>query len=129
MYLDHEEEAIRKILIAVARDRGTVTYLGIIEECGLRINLSNKYDRHEFAEMLSNICEYEHENFRPLLSVLVVNEAGKFKGLPSYSFFRFAEKIGKHRSGDDHKFFYYEKNRCYAEWENSSSAKSSNHIA
>jgi hypothetical protein len=116
MYLDPDESKIRKILIEVAKSHGTITYRGLIQECGLRINLADKYDRHELAEMLCNICEYEYGRFRPLLSVLVVNEAGNFEGMPSYSFFRFAEKIGKHRSGDDNAFFYFEKNRCYKEW-------------
>ena len=117
MYLDSIEKSIRNMLIYVAQHKGVTTYSGLVNSCDLHLNLADKYDRELLSDMLCDICLYEHENFRPLLSVLVVNESGEYKNLPSYSFFKFAEKLGKYRDGDHEKFAFYEKNRCYKEWQ------------
>ena len=117
MYLDPEEREIRRVLIEVASVRGTITYRGLIQSLGLPYNLKNADDRHMLALSLCDICEYEHEDFRPLLSVLVVNESGIHRGRPSPAFFEFARKIGKHRDDSDEKFLYYETRKVWKQWE------------
>ena len=117
MYLDPEQREIRALLIDVARNRSTITYRGLIQSLGLPYNLSNADDRHMLAQNLCDICEYEYEEFRPLLSVLVINDSGYFRGRPSPAFFKFARKLGKHRTDDDEKFFYYEIRKVWKQWE------------
>lgn len=116
MYLDPDERRIRELLIEVARIKGVITYQGIISSLGLNLDMANELDRKELAYMLCEICRYEYEEFRPLLSVLVVNQSGIHKGEPSDAFFAFANKIGKFRDGDKKKFLFFEKNKCYAQW-------------
>lgn len=81
---------IRRILIEKARARGMIPYSELV---GLvRAVNFDAYDQRLFA-ILGQVSLEEHEQGRPLLSVLVVHKTGDYK--PGPGFFELAEALGR----------------------------------
>lgn len=117
MYLDIEERAIRKKLIEVAKQKGTITYNGLNLELNLHLDFKMENDRSLIGTMLGNISTFEFQHGRPLLSALVVNYSGAYEGCPSLSFYAFARRIRNIPYHVPNRIIWKnELDKIYAEW-------------
>lgn len=83
-------EELRQKLIEVARDAEVITYNEIREIAGVG-QFDIPASRKQIGDVLEEICEYEHENGRPMLSAVVVS---KGTGFPGGGFFDLAKRLG-----------------------------------
>jgi hypothetical protein len=106
------DQALYDALIAVACSlRPTVTYSDVALRCGLEV----RADISELSRRLDEISRHEHNNGRPLLSVVVVHKDGDM--MPGDGFFRLARSLGVQRTGvDNMSFFSQELRRCQEHW-------------
>ncbi len=84
------KDEIRHVLIQKAKQRAMIPYselVGLVEPVTF-----NAYDPRLFA-ILGQISIEEHEQGRPLLSVLVVHKTGDMQ--PGEGFFELAESLGR----------------------------------
>ncbi len=87
------KEEIRRVLIEKASKRAMIPYSELV---GLVHSVNfNAYDQRLFA-ILGQIAVEEHEEGRPLLSVLVVHKTGDMQ--PGEGFFALAESLGRDTS-------------------------------
>jgi hypothetical protein len=104
-------EAVRQ----VARAQSYVTYGILMPLLGLRHPITP--DRHKLEGWLGHISECEHQQGRPLLSVLVVNRDTR---LPSAGFFTLARQLGRFTGPNTPEakktFAEEETRRVYAAW-------------
>ena len=83
---------IRTYLIRYSRQQtGTVSYLTLVQEAELGLNLEISHEKSRLNEMLAEISMAEFENGHPLLSSLVKVQGSKGQG---DSFYKLCEKIG-----------------------------------
>ena len=83
---------IRKYLIRYARlQTGTVSYLTLVQEAELGLNLEISHEKSRLNEMLAEISTGEHEAGRPPLSSLVKVPGSKGQG---DNFYKLCEKLG-----------------------------------
>jgi len=83
---------IRTYLIRYSRQQtGTVSYLTLVQEAELGLNLEISHEKSRLNEMLAEISMAEFENGHPLLSCLVKVQGSKGQG---DSFFKLCEKMG-----------------------------------
>jgi hypothetical protein len=104
------KEEIRAILIQKAKQRAMITYselVALVKSVGF-----SAFDTRLFA-ILGQLSVAEHEQQRPLLSVLVVHKAGDMK--PGNGFFELAEALGRNTS-DVLKAWIEEVQRVYQYW-------------
>jgi hypothetical protein len=101
---------IRDILIATARKRAMITYSDLVAQASTVT--FNAFDQKLFA-ILGQISVEEHEDGRPLLSVLVVHKHGDMK--PGEGFFELAEALGRNTS-DVLKAWITEVQKVYQHW-------------
>ena len=103
------DQALRGMLIAVARNQQTTTYSEVAITCGLEVR------EPELARRLDEISTHEHCGERPLLSVVVVHQDGD--RMPGAGFFRLARELGvQTRRADNIVFFAQELRRCWELW-------------
>ncbi|MBD2766330.1 hypothetical protein IC235_00305 [Hymenobacter sp. BT664] len=83
---------IRTYLIRYSRlQSGTVSYLTLVQEAELGLNLEISHEKSRLNEMLAEISLSEHEAGRPLLSCLVKVQGSKGQG---DNFYKMCEKLG-----------------------------------
>ena len=83
---------IRTYLIRYSRlQTGTVSYLTLVQEAELGLNLEISHEKSRLNEMLAEISMAEFENGHPLLSSLVKVQGSKGQG---DSFYKLCEKMG-----------------------------------
>ncbi|MDQ2772742.1 MAG: hypothetical protein M3Y54_19835 [Bacteroidota bacterium] len=83
---------IRKYLIRYARvQSGTVSYLTLVQEAELGLNLEITHEKSRLNEMLAEISTSEYEAGRMPLSCLVKVQGSKGQG---DNFYKLCEKMG-----------------------------------
>lgn len=83
---------IRTYLIRYSRlQTGTVSYLTLVQEAELGLNLEISHEKSRLNEMLAEISMTEHENGRLPLSCLVKVPGSKGQG---DNFYKLCEKMG-----------------------------------
>ncbi|GAA4373437.1 hypothetical protein [Hymenobacter koreensis] len=83
---------IRRYLINISRNQtGTVSYLTLVQEAELGLNLDVSHEKSRLNEILAEISDTEHAAGRPILSCLVKVEGSKGQG---DSFFKLCERMG-----------------------------------
>ena len=83
---------IRTYLIRYSRlQTGTVSYLTLVQEAELGLNLEISHEKSRLNEMLAEISMAEHEAGRPPLSCLVKVQGSKGQG---DNFYKLCEKMG-----------------------------------
>lgn len=83
---------IRTYLIRYARQQtGTASYLTLVQEAELGLNLDIAHEKSRLNEMLAEISATEHAEGRPLLSCLVKVPGSKGQG---DNFYKLCEKLG-----------------------------------
>ena len=83
---------IRTYLIRYSRlQTGTVSYLTLVQEAELGLNLEISHEKSRLNEMLAEISMAEHEAGRPPLSALVKVQGSKGQG---DNFYKLCEKMG-----------------------------------
>lgn len=84
------QEELRTVMIAVARSaRGVIYYSELGFEFG--ITGDDEFNFNKLAGEIGTVSTFEHENGRPLLSVVVVRMSEKDPGL---GFFKLAKSLG-----------------------------------
>ena len=83
---------IRTYLIRYSRlQTGTVSYLTLVQEAELGLNLEISHEKSRLSEMLAEISATEHEAGHPPLSALVKVQGSKGQG---DNFYKLCEKMG-----------------------------------
>jgi hypothetical protein len=104
------DQVLRDVLVAIARHHETTTYGRIATLRDLAIRDGELFRR------LDEISTDEHNDGRPLLSVVVVREDTE---MPGKGFFRLARSLGVQGADlDNAAFFGQERERCWNYWAN-----------
>ncbi|MBC6610835.1 hypothetical protein H8B15_07865 [Hymenobacter sp. BT507] len=83
---------VRTHLIRFARQQvGTTSFLNLIQEAELGLNLDITHEKSRLVEILAEISESEFHANRPLLSCLVKIKGAKGQG---DNFFKMCERLG-----------------------------------
>lgn len=83
---------IRNHLIRFARHQvGTISYLNLVQEAELGLNLDISHEKSRLNELLAEISEQEHAAGRPLLSCMVKVQGSKGQG---DNFYKLCERLG-----------------------------------
>ena len=83
---------VRSHLIRFSRTQiGTTSYLNLVQEAELGLNLDISHEKSRLNEILTEISEHEYEAGRPLLSSLVKVKGSKGQG---DNFFKMCERLG-----------------------------------
>lgn len=83
---------VRSHLIRFSRTQvGTTSYLNLVQEAELGLNLDISHEKARLNEILAEISTHEHEAGRPLLSCLVKVEGSKGQG---DAFYKLCERLG-----------------------------------
>lgn len=83
---------VRTHLIRFARQQvGSTSFLNLIQEAELGLNLDITHEKARLTEMLAEISETEFEAGRPLLSCLIKVKGAKGQG---DGFFKLCERLG-----------------------------------
>jgi hypothetical protein len=83
---------VRRFLINYSRNQtGTVSYLTVVQEAELGLNLDISHEKSRLNELLAEISETEYQAGRPILSCLVKVEGSKGQG---DNFFKLCERLG-----------------------------------
>ncbi|MCC2547828.1 hypothetical protein LJY25_15365 [Hymenobacter sp. BT175] len=83
---------VRSHLIRFARNQvGTISYLNLVQEAELGLNLEISHEKSRLNEILAEISETEHQAGRPILSSLVKVEGSKGQG---DAFYKLCERLG-----------------------------------
>ncbi|WP_139924091.1 hypothetical protein [Hymenobacter sp. DG01] len=83
---------VRSHLIRFARTQvGTTSYLNLVQEAELGLNLDISHEKARLNEILAEITETEFRAGRPLLSCLVKVEGSKGQG---DNFYKLCERLG-----------------------------------
>ena len=89
----------------VAQARDKIAYSELAESVHL--------NRRRLGPPLEEICCYEHEQGRPMLSVVAVR---KQSGIPAPPFFGLARRLGLYKGANDLEFFTDELHKVHACW-------------
>lgn len=111
------EERIRRELIDFVKigdsNASFVRYQPLADKFG--VPYGNIGERERLHTMLGHISEYEFQNGRPLLSVIVVT--GDLT--PGQGFFKLARTLGKQRPDEDNDSFHIQERRVlFNYWKN-----------
>ncbi|HEX8427246.1 hypothetical protein [Hymenobacter sp.] len=83
---------IRSHLIRFSRHQaGTISYLNLVQEAELGLNLDISHEKGRLNELLAEISEQEYNAGRPILSCLVKVEGSKGQG---DNFYKLCERLG-----------------------------------
>ncbi|MEW5980543.1 MAG: hypothetical protein AB1898_32560 [Acidobacteriota bacterium] len=104
-------QQIYERLLGVARAGGYVTYTDIAPMAGL--DMGNQADRNEIGRLLGEISTHEHNQGRPLLSVVVIH---RDNNMPGQGFFELARDLNVYHGRDDLLFFIEELRRVHEYW-------------
>ncbi|WP_434618142.1 hypothetical protein [Azospirillum sp. B2RO_4] len=107
-------EIILPILVGIAKKKGRDTYTNVSVNLGWDMRLSR--DRNKISKVLYEISWEEHQNGRPLLSVVVVRgRNGVPTSNPGKGFYVMARGMG-FEFQDDEQFFREELKRVHDYW-------------
>ena len=98
-------QALYEKLKEVARTRSKIAYSELAESVHL--------NRRRLGPPLEEICCYEHEQGRPMLSVVAVH---KQSGIPAKPFFDLAHTLGIYEGDNDSEFFTDELRKAHEYW-------------
>ncbi len=107
-------QALYENLKDVARQRQLISYSAAGSIVGL--NMNRPPDRVILASFLNEICEYEVDLNRPMLSAIVVRKNSKW---PSQGFYKLARELGKLHSAEpprEQAFLKSEQERVHEYW-------------
>jgi len=83
---------LRNHLIRFSRQQiGTTSYLNLVQEAELGLNLDNAHEKARLNELLAELSEVEYQAGRPILSCLVKVEGSKGQG---DNFYKLCERLG-----------------------------------
>jgi hypothetical protein len=83
---------VRSHLIRFSRTQvGTTSYLNLVQEAELGLNLEISHEKSRLNEILAEISENEYRAGRPILSCLVKVEGSKGQG---DNFYKLCERLG-----------------------------------
>ncbi|AYA37136.1 hypothetical protein D3Y59_08770 [Hymenobacter oligotrophus] len=83
---------VRRFLIQYSRHQtGTASYLTVVQEAELGLNLDISHEKARLNEILAEISETEYTAGRPVLSCLVKVEGSKGQG---DNFYKLCERLG-----------------------------------
>ncbi|MCP4457009.1 MAG: hypothetical protein GY816_03120 [Cytophagales bacterium] len=117
-------DRIRTRLIKAAREKQTISYTNLNEDCELGFDFSLVYHRNEIGDLLGEISEWEYDQDRPLLSALVRHKSGKHE--QGDGFYKLCENLGFGQWQDlklNSKFELGIINECFDFWKNDSNYK------
>jgi hypothetical protein len=96
----------------VASEGKTITYSDMGSKIGL--DMANPLDRDRIRDLLDEVSRYEHEQGRPLLSVVVVHAGDD--NMPGDGFFKLAEALHRFDGKNRDLFFVEELKAVHAVW-------------
>lgn len=111
------DKRLYKKLIKVAENKGRIYYQELAY--GLGEPYDDVNERNQFHDKLGIITRFEHDNGRPMLSVLVVLKEGHMSNkmkMPGAGFFGLAKKLGVWDGKNMEKFFVLEVNKVHDCW-------------
>ncbi|RZK31434.1 MAG: hypothetical protein EOO63_04190 [Hymenobacter sp.] len=110
---------LRHYLIRYARQQaGTVSYLTLVQESELGLNLDISHEKSRLNELLTEISTAEHAAGRPILSSLVRVQGSKGQG---DNFYKLCERLGMgewRALKQDENFLKGLIKECRAFWQN-----------
>ena len=109
--MDARTEIIYQRIIQVAKSGSITHYSDIAPLVGLNMELPA--DRNVMSNILDKISMSEHENAKPLLSVVVIL---KEKNIPGDGFFGMAQGVGLYDGSDAVEFWIKELRRVHDHW-------------
>ncbi len=123
MELTEKEKEVRRFLIKWIRDEKDyfIFYQDLSNACKLGFNMQLDYDSTEMGKLLSNICIFEHNKGRPLLSGIVIRndkEKGFVYGNGFYVLYKQLFPKEWKNSNRDSEFTTYIMEKCYEFWMN-----------
>lgn len=98
-------QALYENLKEVARAESKIAYSDLAKSVHL--------NRRRLGSPLEEICRYEHDQSRPMLSVVAVY---KQSGMPAPPFFDLAHTLGVYKGGNDFEFFTRELCKVHEYW-------------
>ncbi len=98
-------QALYEKLKEIARARSKIAYSELAKSVHL--------NRRRLGPPLEEICRYEHEQGRPMLSVVAVH---KQSGMPAKPFFDLARTLGLCKGDNDSEFFIDELHKVHECW-------------
>jgi hypothetical protein len=98
-------QALYEKLKEIARARSKIAYSELAQSVYL--------NRRRLGLPLEEICCYEHEQGRPMLSVVAVH---KHSGIPAKPFFDLARSLGLYKGDNDSEFFTDELRKAHECW-------------
>ena len=112
-------ERIRKRLIKAAREKQTISYTQLNDDCELGLDFNRAYDRDTIGALLGEISEFEYEKDRPLLSALVRHKTGKHEqGDGFYKLCEYLDFGDWQKLKSDPNFELEQINKCFTYWKN-----------
>ena len=104
-------------LVSLAKNRKKISYQVLSDQCGLGLDMRFEHHRDQIGKLLGAISTQEHEQHRPLISVLVFRDD---KNIPGKGFFKLANRLGKFAGSRNynakHHFFVNELQATYRFW-------------
>jgi len=95
-----------------ASEGKTITYSDVGSRIGLDMEMPP--DRDQIRDLLDEVSRHEHEQGRPMLSVVVVHAGDD--NMPGQGFFKLAQVLGKFDGVDRTAFFVEELKSAHAAW-------------
>tara|TARA_A100000171_G_scaffold35638_2_gene34189 strand:+ start:7084 stop:7461 length:378 start_codon:yes stop_codon:yes gene_type:complete len=117
-------DRIRQRLIKAAREKQTISYTQLNDECELGFDFNRPHDRDTIGDLLGEISEWEHEKDRPLLSSLVRHKSGKHE--QGDGFYKLCEYLGYgdwQKLKNDQNFELKHINKCFSYWKDNAHYK------
>lgn len=111
---------IREYLIGIARTGNiTISYSKLVDQLSLHYDLRDPEDREYLAEDVGDVSIHEHQQGRPLLSVLVIHKISKNQGDGFYKIFAEAHGLDWETvRSKKKKYIQKEMDDCRAFWKN-----------
>ncbi|WP_246010686.1 hypothetical protein [Hymenobacter perfusus] len=110
---------VRSHLIRFSRTQvGTTSYLNLVQEAELGLNLEISHEKSRLNEILAEISENEYQAGRPILSCLVKVEGSKGQG---DNFYKLCERLGLgewRELKQQEDFLKNMRRECRAFWQN-----------
>lgn len=105
------DQALYQRLCEIAKEGKFTRYSEVAQVIGL--DMSYPEHRNQISLLLDQISRYEHDNGRPLLSVVVIHIEDN---IPGNGFFSLAKELGLFRNKDRLSFFIDESRRVHDYW-------------
>jgi hypothetical protein len=90
--------AVFNKLVDLAKKGRNISYQKLCDQCSLGYDMHNPDDRNKIGSLLGEISTTEHNNGRPLISVLVFRDD---TNMPGDGFFELAHRLGLYNGGEN----------------------------